>query len=51
MANQTSPRHAASLLDAHLSLIGTDIERWFELFAEDAVVEFPYYYSWTFKTD
>jgi hypothetical protein len=29
-------------LDAHLQLIGTDIERWLGLFAEDAVVEFPY---------
>ena len=36
------PRDAGSLLDAHLKLIGTDIERWLELFAEDAVVEFPY---------
>jgi ketosteroid isomerase-like protein len=42
MAEQTSPLNAAHILDAHLSLIGTDIERWFELFAEDAVVEFPY---------
>ncbi|HZH13257.1 MAG TPA: nuclear transport factor 2 family protein [Archangium sp.] len=38
----TPPRDAASLLDAHLELIGTDIERWLGLFAEDAVVEFPY---------
>jgi len=30
------------MLDAHLEFISTDIERWLELFAEDAVVEFPY---------
>jgi hypothetical protein len=38
----THPRDAASLLDAHLELIRTDIERWLELFTDDAVVEFPY---------
>lgn len=38
----TLPRHAAEALDAHLALINHDIERWLELFAEDAVVEFPY---------
>ncbi|MBM7117245.1 nuclear transport factor 2 family protein [Archangium primigenium] len=37
-----SPHDAGALLDAHLALIGTDIERWLALFAEDAVVEFPY---------
>ncbi|PTL84056.1 nuclear transport factor 2 family protein [Vitiosangium sp. GDMCC 1.1324] len=42
MTNPTTPHNAAHLLDSHLSLIGTDIERWLELFAEDAVVEFPY---------
>ncbi|MFP2958520.1 nuclear transport factor 2 family protein [Myxococcus sp. 1LA] len=41
--NQTSPaRDAGALMDAHLELIATDIERWLGLFAEDAVVEFPY---------
>ncbi|RKH18779.1 nuclear transport factor 2 family protein [Corallococcus sp. CA047B] len=30
------------MMDAHLALIGTDIERWLGLFANDAVVEFPY---------
>lgn len=42
MTLSTSPRDAAGLLDAHLELIPTDIERWLELFTEDAVVEFPY---------
>ena len=27
---------------AHLELIGTDVEAWSDLLAEDAVVEFPY---------
>ncbi|WP_426756771.1 nuclear transport factor 2 family protein [Myxococcus sp. Y35] len=41
--NLSSPaRDAGALMDAHLALIGTDIERWLGLFAEDAVVEFPY---------
>ena len=30
------------LLTDHLSLIGKDIQAWINLFAEDAVVEFPY---------
>lgn len=30
------------LMDAHLTLIATDVERWLTLLAEDAVVEFPY---------
>jgi uncharacterized protein len=30
------------LMDAHLALIGTDVERWLTLFTGDAVVEFPY---------
>jgi uncharacterized protein len=38
----STPRDAGALLKSHLELIGTDIERWLELFAEDAVVEFPY---------
>ncbi|NJO42969.1 MAG: nuclear transport factor 2 family protein [Cyanobacteria bacterium RU_5_0] len=27
---------------AHLALIGTDVEAWSDLLAEDAIVEFPY---------
>jgi uncharacterized protein len=27
---------------AHLALIGTDVEAWSDLLAEDATVEFPY---------
>lgn len=42
MPHPSPLRDAGSLLDAHLDLIGTDIERWLELFADDAVVEFPY---------
>jgi ketosteroid isomerase-like protein len=42
MTLPSHPRDAGGLLDAHLELIGTDIERWLGLFAEDAVVEFPY---------
>ena len=42
MTTPSHPRDAGGLLDAHLALIGTDIEHWLELFAEDAVVEFPY---------
>lgn len=42
MTPATNPRDAGSLLDAHLELIGTNIERWLELFTDDAVVEFPY---------
>jgi hypothetical protein len=42
MTLPTPPRDAASLLDAHLELIRTDLERWLELFTDDAVVEFPY---------
>ncbi|WP_224240087.1 nuclear transport factor 2 family protein [Hyalangium gracile] len=42
MTLASSSRNAGVLLDAHLALIGTDIERWLELFAEDAIVEFPY---------
>ncbi|WPB82520.1 nuclear transport factor 2 family protein [Archangium violaceum] len=38
----THTRDAASLLDAHLELIPSDIGRWLELFTDDAVVEFPY---------
>ena len=40
----TSPVHrdAAQALDEHLEHIGHDMQRWIELFADDAVVEFPY---------
>jgi uncharacterized protein len=30
---------------AHLALIGTDIQAWSDLLAEDAIVEFPYAYA------
>lgn len=33
---------AERALDQHLHLIASDIERWLDLFADDAVVEFPY---------
>ncbi|RKG62644.1 nuclear transport factor 2 family protein [Corallococcus sp. AB011P] len=39
--DRTSP-DLARLMDAHLALIATDVERWLTLFADDAVVEFPY---------
>ncbi|NOJ98855.1 nuclear transport factor 2 family protein [Corallococcus coralloides] len=39
--DRTSP-DLARLMDAHLALIATDIERWLALFSDDAVVEFPY---------
>jgi hypothetical protein len=42
MTSPSSSRNAGVLLDAHLELIGTDIERWLALFTDDAVVEFPY---------
>ena len=32
----------AQIFAAHLALIGTDVEAWSDLLAEDAVVEFPY---------
>jgi ketosteroid isomerase-like protein len=32
----------AQAFAAHLALIGKDIQAWVDLFAEDAVVEFPY---------
>jgi ketosteroid isomerase-like protein len=35
-------RDAAQALDEHLALIGKDMDRWLALFADDAVVEFPY---------
>jgi ketosteroid isomerase-like protein len=42
MSYDPKPRNALEALDAHLALIGTDIERWLTLFADDATVEFPY---------
>lgn len=42
MSHDPKPRNAQEALDAHLALIGTDIERWLTLFADDATVEFPY---------
>ncbi|WP_404369575.1 nuclear transport factor 2 family protein [Corallococcus coralloides] len=39
--DHTSP-DLSRLMDAHLALIATDVERWLALFADDAVVEFPY---------
>ena len=32
----------AEVFTAHLALIGTDVEAWSDLLAEDAIVEFPY---------
>ncbi|NOK11392.1 nuclear transport factor 2 family protein [Corallococcus exercitus] len=37
-----TPPELTRLMDAHLALIATDVERWLALFADDAVVEFPY---------
>ncbi len=42
MQAETNHGAAARALDAHLELIATDVPRWLELFADDAVVEFPY---------
>jgi ketosteroid isomerase-like protein len=42
MTTNTEPRDAAQALDEHLRLIGRDMQRWIELFADEAVVEFPY---------
>lgn len=39
---QSPPLDAAQALDAHLALVGRDLERWLDLFADDAIVEFPY---------
>jgi uncharacterized protein len=36
------PMRAAAALAAHLEWIAGDIERWLTLFADDAIVEFPY---------
>ncbi|WP_437653595.1 nuclear transport factor 2 family protein [Sorangium sp. So ce1182] len=40
--SQPPPHDAARALDAHLALIGRDMEAWLDLFADDATVEFPY---------
>jgi ketosteroid isomerase-like protein len=42
MSNVTKPQNALEALDAHIDLITRDIDGWLTLFAEDAVVEFPY---------
>lgn len=42
MESDRSIRNASMALDEHLTLIRTDIAAWFDLFADDAVVEFPY---------
>ncbi|MEM9458383.1 MAG: nuclear transport factor 2 family protein [Myxococcota bacterium] len=34
--------NASELLDAHLERITVDLEQWLALFADDAVIEFPY---------
>ncbi|WP_437815085.1 nuclear transport factor 2 family protein [Sorangium sp. So ce1078] len=39
---EAPPLDAARALDAHLALIGRDMEAWLDLFADDATVEFPY---------
>ncbi|UQA56438.1 nuclear transport factor 2 family protein [Polyangium aurulentum] len=41
MTNATK-HDAAHALDQHLAFIARDIDRWLDLFADDAVVEFPY---------
>ncbi len=40
--HDTTPLTATEAMHAHLDLIARDIERWLDLFADDAVVEFPY---------
>lgn len=40
--HDTTSLTATQALHAHLDLIARDIERWLDLFADDAVVEFPY---------
>lgn len=39
---QDTERGAAALMELHLERIAGDIEGWLALFADDAVVEFPY---------
>jgi ketosteroid isomerase-like protein len=40
--HEDTERGAAELMRLHLERISSDIEGWLELFADDAVVEFPY---------
>jgi ketosteroid isomerase-like protein len=42
MNDSTAARTAEALLREHLALVTRDTDRWLELFADDAVVEFPY---------
>ena len=42
MARAARPTNALQALDAHLALVTRDLETWLALFADDAVVEFPY---------
>lgn len=42
MHDPERPMPAIAALTAHLERIATDIERWLDLFADDAIVEFPY---------
>ena len=42
MAHHPRPTSALEALDAHLALVARDLEPWLALFADDAVVEFPY---------
>lgn len=42
MNDRTSSRTVEALLREHLALVTHDTDRWLELFADDAVVEFPY---------
>lgn len=42
MHDLETPRNATEALTAHLARIASDIERWLELFTDDAIVEFPY---------
>jgi hypothetical protein len=42
MAHHPRPTNALEALDAHLALVARDLEPWLALFADDAVIEFPY---------
>lgn len=42
MTRIARPTNALEALDAHLALVAHDQEQWLALFADDAVVEFPY---------
>ena len=39
---QLQHKAISEVFAAHLALIGKDIPAWVDLFAEDAIVEFPY---------